>query len=204
MLPVNIFSLLNVMPPVETKPMLYVFFGLIASGKSTLAERFASQFGFVCYNTDKVRKQLAGIDLTARQPERFNEGIYTKNFTTRTYLKMLDLAAEEIRKGKKAVVLDGSYSSREERLRVRRLAEELDAGYLFILCTCSEETVRDRLELRAKDPAAVSDGRWEIYQVQKDTFQAPTEFDASHLIEVETERPVDELIENLAATLHLR
>ncbi len=189
---------------VKKMSSLYVFFGLIASGKSTLAEQFARQYDLPYFNTDRVRKELAGIDPVSRQPDQFNQGIYTEEFSRKTYLAMLDLAAAEIRSGHKGVVLDGSYSSRDERARVLELAVVLNTGCVFIQCVCSDSVVRERLELRACDRQAVSDGRWEIYLVQKEKFQPPSELEPSQLVRVDTERPVETLSEHLATILDLQ
>lgn len=183
---------------------IYIFFGLIASGKSTLAEQFASKYDFLYINTDRVRKQLAGIDPTAKKADKFNQGIYSGEFTRKTYQAMLDQVAEAIRAGREGVVLDGSYSSMEERARVVELAKRLTVEYIFVLCDCSESTVKKRLEIRARDPQAVSDGRWEIYLVQKEKFQFPNEIDEHRLITLNTELPVERLVEILAQKLKLQ
>jgi predicted kinase len=188
----------------EKMSSLYVFFGLIASGKSTLAAQFARTYDLAYFNTDRVRKELAGLDSSSRQPDQFNQGIYSAEFSRKTYLAMLDLAAAEIRSGRNGAVLDGSYNRRDERVRVLELADTLDAGCVFIECVCSDEVVRKRLELRARDPLAVSDGRWEIYLVQKEQFQPPVELEPSRLITVDTDQPVEPLVEYLATTLGLQ
>ncbi|MCI5209954.1 MAG: hypothetical protein D3910_14420 [Candidatus Electrothrix sp. ATG2] len=75
------------------QPTLYIFFGLIASGKSTLAELFAEAQGFPYYNTDRVRKELAGIALNERRPDGMDQGIYTPAFTEKTYQAMSEKRA---------------------------------------------------------------------------------------------------------------
>jgi len=181
---------------------IVVFFGLIASGKSTLAEGYAKQYDLPCYNTDRVRKELAGIDPSQRRPDGFQVGIYTPEFSRKTYQAMLDRAAADIGSGLAGVVLDGSYNSRSERDMVRSLAAEKDAQCVFIHCVCGEDEVKRRLAERAADPLAVSDGRWEIYQDQKKAFQDPVELPASALVTLNTEQPVAELLQILAATLN--
>ncbi len=64
--------------------------------------------------------------------------------------------------------------------------------------------VKERLEIRAHDPQAVSDGRWEIYLAQKESFQPPAELEPSQLITLETEKSIAELMENLAISLDLQ
>lgn len=192
------------MQPDKHMVSLYVFFGLIASGKSTLAEAFSCQYGFPYFNTDRVRKELAGLEPVSRQPDAFNQGIYSKEFSRKTYQAMLDLIAVKIRSGHKGVVLDGSYSSMDERARVLAQAKALDARCIFIQCVCSDKVVRDRLEIRAQDLLAVSDGRWEIYLAQKESFQSPSELEPSQLITLETARSVVLLLEDLATILDLQ
>ena len=170
-----------------SRKTLYIFFGLIASGKSTLAEMFAETHHFSYYNTDRVRKELAGLQATERRPDGMQQGIYSPEFTEKTYREMLDRAQLDLEQGAAGVVLDGSYSKRDDRTNVVTLAEKQDADTLFILCSCSDEEVKRRLELRAKDPAAVSDGRWEIFIRQKETFEFPDELGSDQLLQLDTE-----------------
>lgn len=175
-----------------------VFFGLIASGKSTLAEAFALRQGVMYLNTDRVRKELAGLAATERRPDEQDQGIYSREYTEKTYQAMLDAAGRELRQGR-GIVLDGSYSRRMERDRVRECARKAGAAMSFILCRCSEEETRRRLEVRARDPQAVSDGRLEIYLKQKDTFEPPDELTDAQLLVLDTEAELDELLLTLTA-----
>lgn len=177
-------------------PVLLVFFGLIASGKSTVADAFARRNGMLYLNTDRVRKELAGLAATERRPEGRNQGIYSPEYTERTYQTMLDLAAEQLRQGKGAV-LDGSYSRRSDRDRVLECGVQYGADVRFILCHCSEEEVRRRLELRAHDPLAVSDGRWDIYLQQKKHFENPEELEQDRLLLLDTDEAPDLLLQTV-------
>lgn len=170
------------------KKVLYVFFGLIASGKSTLSDLFAASHELACYNTDRVRKELAGMVATERRADDMGQGIYTPAFTRKTYQALLDRARRDFELGAVGVVLDGSYSTRIERQNVQNLARELDVSALFILCTCSDDEVKKRLVKRAEDPKSVSDGRWEIYIKQKVAFEYPSELEAEIFMEMNTEQ----------------
>lgn len=176
---------------------IYVFFGLIASGKSTLAQAFAQKHGLPYYNTDRVRKELAGLAMTDRRPDGLHQGIYSAEFTRKTYQALLERMAADLQKGAIGVVLDGSYTSRGERERVIAAAAQYQADVLFILCSCSDQEVKRRLALRAMDPRAVSDGRWEIYVAQKEKFIDPEELPVSQLIRMNTEETVPELLSML-------
>jgi predicted kinase len=175
---------------------VYIFFGLIASGKSFLAERFAAQHGLPSFNSDRVRKELGGIAPTKRRPDGIGQGIYTSELTAKTYRTMLAWA-EQALKGGSAVVLDGSYSIARGRSEVRQVAERAGVTPLFILCSCSEEETKRRLALRANDPHAVSDGRWEIFVRQRETFAQPDELPPEQLLYLDTEAEPEELLNRL-------
>ena len=180
----------------NSPPTLYVFFGMIATGKSTLAEAWAGRRGVAWYNSDRVRKELANIALTESRPETVDAGIYSREFSQKTYSALLAKAEDSLGKGE-SVILDASYQYRKDRLDVKALAGKLDCRIYFILCQCPEEEMHRRMAERAKDPAAVSDGRWEIYLQQKKRFEPPDELEASELVVINTVAPLEELLREL-------
>ena len=183
----------------ETKsinPVLYVFFGMIASGKSTLSQAWAWHKQLRCYNSDWVRKELANINPTESQHETIDTGIYTREFSQKTYETLLDRAGARLQRGD-SVILDASYQYVRDRQDVKDLAENLNSQVYFILCQCSEVEMKRRMDEREQDPAAVSDGRWEIYLQQKKRFEPPDELAALELIIIDTQAPLDDLLEKL-------
>lgn len=184
------------MPPSE--PFLYVFMGLIASGKSTLANLWAARQHIAYFNSDMVRKELAGQP--ARTMGDFGAGIYTPEFSRRTYDELLRRAANELSQGK-AVVLDGSYHRLEERQIVSDYCGAQGFDYCFILCFCAQAETRRRLALRAQDPHAVSDGTWDIFVRQEQLFEYPAELKSQHFLTLETSHPPDQLVEELRERL---
>ncbi len=185
------------------QPDITVFFGMIATGKSFLAEAWASRQGAAYYNSDRVRKELAGLSVTERRPDGVDQGIYTPEFSRRTYDALLDRAAAAIADGR-PVVLDASYQSAAERAHVLELGRRLGVPVRFVYCTCPEAVIRRRLELRAADPAAVSDGRWEIYLAQKERFEPPDELAPESLVVLDTDADRDTLLARLADQLQHR
>ncbi|MEN8256564.1 MAG: AAA family ATPase [Thermodesulfobacteriota bacterium] len=176
-----------------TKPCLFIFLGLIASGKSTLAQAFAQHRGIAAYNSDVVRKKLAGLQASEKSDATFADGIYTPEFSRLTYDELLRLAAEELNCGR-SVVLDASYHKKSERSRLVDLCTELNCTFHFILCQIPEQVTKNRLNLRAQDPEAVSDGTWDIYLRQKEVFEYPDEIEPHHFLEISTDKPVNELL----------
>ncbi|MCW5210824.1 AAA family ATPase, partial [Desulfobulbus sp. N3] len=122
------------------------------------------------------------------------QGIYTPEFSEKTYQTMLDSAAQNFNTDARGVVLDGSYSKATDRQKVCELANALTIQILFILCSCSEQETQRRLALRAQDPNAVSDGRWEIFVQQRTTFEQPAELPPHQIIHIDTEAEPQELL----------
>jgi predicted kinase len=180
--------------------VIYVFFGMIATGKTLLSEAWAKHKKLNCYNSDRLRKELAGIDPTESRREAIDGGIYTKEFSRKTYKALLDKAETEVANGN-SVVLDGSYQYAHDRQTISGLAKKINAQVYFILCQCSETEMKRRLMVREKDAAAVSDGRWEIYLKQKQRFEPPDEIPASRLIIIDTNAPVKNLLDQLRRKL---
>jgi predicted kinase len=174
-----------------------VFFGMIAAGKSYLASAWAARHGCPYYNSDRVRKELAGMNPVERQATGVDQGIYTQEFSRRTYDHLLFLAEQElVQEGERCVVLDGSYQRSAERERVlQRLA--VKARVVFVQCVCPEELMRERMEQRQRDPLAVSDGRWEIYLQQRARFEMPLELTPEQLITLTTDQNLETLLDIL-------
>lgn len=177
-------------------PSIYVFMGLIAGGKSTLARAFAQEHSLACFNSDVIRKELAGMSPDSRQGSELNRGIYTPEFSRLTYDGLLERARSELLHDR-SVVLDGSYHKRDERQRVVECATSCKASLFFILCQCDEKETRRRLDIRAKNPNAVSDGTWAIYQRRKEFFEFPDELSPASLLVFDTKKSVSELLHAL-------
>ena len=172
-----------------------VFFGMTASGKSTLGQAWASQRRAPYYNTDRIRKELAGLRPEEKRPDAVGQGIYSQAFTEQTYQAMLDRAGRDFVAGEPVVVLDGAYGRRADRDGVRTMARMAGARCVFVLCRCGEDEARRRLSVRARDPEAVSDGRWEIYLHQRQTFELPDqEGGENDCIPLNTDQPVATLL----------
>jgi len=186
--------------PEKSTPVLYVFFGMIATGKSTIAQAWAEYKQLHCFNSDRVRKELAGINPTNSRRESVDSGIYTNVFSQKTYKALLDEAEIKLKQGE-SVIIDASYQYAHDRQDVTELAKNLDSQVYFILCQCPEIELKRRMDLREKDPAAVSDGRWEIYLKQKKRFEPPDELSASVLVILDTGASLEKLLEELDGKL---
>lgn len=191
------------MTPLLAQKTVLVFFGLIGSGKSYVASSWAEHNGCLYLNTDVVRKQLVGLDPQSRRAEKAYAGLYSSVWTQKTYATMARRALETLPDPRVAcIVLDGSYRQRCER---DKLIDEFaqSARLAFIYCHCREETTKQRLALRARDPAAVSDGRWEIFVKQRELFDYPDDLDGKLLLDLDTEASLVALHRKIAAFLEM-
>ncbi len=184
---------LSAMPEKTAKPVLIVFMGLTGSGKSYLAERWSAARGYPCFNSDQVRKELAGVAPESRHHIPFNVGLYSPEMTSRTYGEMLNRAVQALSRGRIGVVLDGSYGAKEQRRQVMDTMADQCEVY-FVQCHCSEPVVKARFQLRAADSQAVSDGRWEIFLGQKKNFVIPKQTEGAALLHLDTDDRAEALL----------
>ncbi|HEY7146766.1 MAG TPA: AAA family ATPase, partial [Streptosporangiaceae bacterium] len=93
---------------------LVVVGGLPGTGKSALAGAVAGRLGFTVLNSDRIRKELAGLpaETSARAP--YGSGIYTAGWTERTYRELLRRAAVLLARGE-SVIADASFVSAPRR-----------------------------------------------------------------------------------------
>jgi predicted kinase len=98
------------------------------------------------------------------------------------------------------VILDATFSRREQRREAMRLAQEIAAWIVFVQCTCNETTIRKRL-LERTDDISVSDARIRHLDCHKEKFEAINELSAQCLINLNTEKPVAESLERIIAYL---
>ncbi len=101
--------------------LLVITFGLTATGKSALARRLAGLTGIDVISSDVVRTRLAGLAPSDHRYEPFRGGIYTREFTDRTYAALLEEGRERLRRGR-SVILDASFLRRQHRRAAARLA----------------------------------------------------------------------------------
>lgn len=162
-------------------PALIVVCGLPASGKSTIAQALAERSGFPVFNSDMIRKHLAGKAPTIRAGADWRQGIYTPQFTAATYAGLLDEAESALKSGTGAII-DATFKDHAERLRFRDLARRMAVPIVFAECAISDQEAKSRMDARALQPDAISDATWDIYREHKAVF-APfaADFDDCHL-----------------------
>jgi aminoglycoside phosphotransferase family enzyme/predicted kinase len=185
------------------QPMLVVTGGWIATGKSTIARALAEALGWEWLRTDVLRKELAQISPLEHRPEEFHQGIYSPDFSQKTYRALFERARNNLKLGK-SVILDASFKKQADRQTARDLARETQADFLFIECQCSDEEIRKRLARRAREKNEPSDGRWELLAEQKKDYDRVEGFDPDLILSLNTERPLEECLARIFRHLFMR
>lgn len=177
----------------ERRPAILVTCGMVGTGKSSLARRLSDRTGFAAFNSDVIRKQLAGIEPTSHAQDTFDAGIYSKELTDKTYVALRTKAEETLASGN-GVIIDATFNNVAHRELLLNTAEALNVPILFVECTAPEGEIRGRLEARQKRLGEVSDATWDIYERQKDAFRPFGELGDRHHIVVRTDQFVGDAL----------
>lgn len=170
-------------------PALVVIAGLSGTGKSTIAASLSERTGWVHLNSDRTRKQLAGMDPTARPaPGAETAHLYSPDFSARTYRALFDAAASALAAGR-GVVVDATFVRRVDRDSARELARRHGVPVLFIECRCTDAEVRRRIAARIRDDRDASDATWAVYRDQHRHADPFADDERQSLLPVSTEEP---------------
>jgi uncharacterized protein len=121
--------------------------GLPGTGKSALAGAIAHRFGFTVLNSDRIRKELAGLSAETSAPARFGEGIYTAEWTRRAYDELLRRAAVLLAQGE-SVIADASFISAQQRTAAVAAAHDASADLVQLRCTAPRDLAATRMTTR--------------------------------------------------------
>jgi predicted kinase len=118
------------------------------TGKTTVAAGLADRCGFVTINSDRVRKELAGLDPELPAPAPFGTGLYDPGSTRRTYAELLRRAGLLLARGE-SVVLDATWSEPRQRAAATALHRRLGAELVLLHCQLPVQVAQARTTGRA-------------------------------------------------------
>jgi len=159
----------------DVKPVLFITTGLTGTGKTTVARKFAVDYNAKILSTDVIRKEFAGIDKYERHHDAYNTGLYSAKKMRQTYDKIFE-KADILLYNQKNVVIDATFKTEKLRDMARKISEKNNACFLIVYCNCPKEKVKEYLDARV-EKKSVSDGRWEIFVKQEDSFEKPRKND---------------------------
>lgn len=179
-------------------PKLLLICGLMGVGKTTIARHLTTPLGAELLRSDEVRKELAGITVQERRNEAFGEGIYSQSASQATYDLLLKRALKILQSGR-TVIVDASFSSRDERDRFRAAAKQSGHPAWTIMVTCDRDITLQRLDLRQNQGIDASDGRRALYDQQAQAFDPAGE--EPHVLPVDGNTATAEIIAQLLCTM---
>ncbi len=160
------------------KPTLIITHGYSGSGKSLLSKSLAEHLPAIRLSSDVERKRLAGLAADARTAAGPLQGIYSTEFTRRTYQHLLDTARTLLESGCN-VVVDATFLLQEHRRAQANLAEACGAHFLILDLQADNELLRQRVEARGRegsDPSEADTGvlerQWAYAQALDSSEQA--------------------------------
>jgi len=154
---------------VKTKPIFFITSGLTGTGKTTVARKISIDYHTHLISTDEIRKELEGIDKFEKHHDAYNTGLYSPDKMLFTYEKVLEKADKILSKGEN-VTMDATFKTKKLRDMACNVASKNNANFLVLFCKTPEKFIKKYLEERVKKKS-ISDGRWEIYLKQKDSFE---------------------------------
>ena len=169
------------------RPSLVALYGLMGTGKSSIARFLRDEMGWYLISTDSVRKQISGVGQDTRVYVPYNEGLYSPEMNRRTYEEVCRRAENLLRAGF-SVAVDGAFKKQDERLPVFELAQRAEANLLFLETTCDPIAQQQRLERRELHNTR-SDGRVELMEKQRSDFEAPNPESDQLFAEIATDTP---------------
>jgi aminoglycoside phosphotransferase family enzyme/predicted kinase len=152
------------------RPCLVLAGGLPGTGKSTLARGLVEHAAFSLIRSDAVRKELAGLSDDKPARSSFSEGIYTPEWTERTYAECLLRTERQLFEGSR-VVVDAGFRAERRRREFLDLAARLAVPAVFIVCKAEPEEARRRLNERQGD---ASDADWAVYRQAAQQWEEPS------------------------------
>ncbi len=169
---------------------LVVLYGLMGSGKTSIARHLREQFGWHLLSTDAVRKQISGVGEATRVYVPYNEGLYSPEMNRKTYAEVCERAENLLLAGFN-VVVDGAFKRQSERLPVIEMAERTGSRLVFLRATCEVPEQRRRLSKRQRHDTR-SDGRVELMEHQRADFEGPNAEWPDQFFTVSTDGPKPE------------
>jgi predicted kinase len=159
--------------------------GIIAAGKSTLADWISAELAAPVVEADRTRKSMIGVSATTRVHDGVFAGAYDRSFTEKVYAEVMRRASVVLASGR-PVIIDASFRSPAMRLAAQAVSQQRGAPFHFVECRAPAEVCKSRLREREARPGTVSDGRLAIFDDFAKEWQPVTELPPGEHFTVDT------------------
>jgi aminoglycoside phosphotransferase family enzyme/predicted kinase len=148
---------------------LVVIGGAPGTGKSTLSSALADRLGFGLLRSDETRKDVLGLSHVDRAEAGYRLRPYDAATTAATYRALLDHARVMLTSGV-SVILDASWSDRDQRVAATDLADSAEAELVQLRCEAPIEVAARRIEERRARDADASDATTGVAEAMREAF----------------------------------
>jgi aminoglycoside phosphotransferase family enzyme/predicted kinase len=170
------------------QPLLILMHGVSGSGKSWLSGQLVPQLRAIRIRSDVERKRLAGMLPTQSAADRNREGIYSPQFSHRTYALLADSAESCLRAGFDAIV-DAAFLDAADRDLFRTLARRVGLRRVIISCQADADVLAARLARRSSEGGDPSDATLPILDRQLRELKPFEPAEQADVIVVNTSEP---------------
>jgi hypothetical protein len=172
----------------RTSAGLVLTCGLSGSGKTWIARELASKLHALHIRSDVERKRLAGLGALEDSRSPPDGGIYTREFTARTYERLEECAADALAGGE-GVIVDAAFLKRDERRRMLDLARKWSVPVAIVHCVAPHEVLRSRLEKRARSGTDASEAGVTILDRQPGFWEDFADNEHRSIVTARTDSP---------------
>jgi aminoglycoside phosphotransferase family enzyme/predicted kinase len=182
----------------SARPAVVLVGGLPGTGKSTVARELATRAGFEVLRSDVIRKELAGLAAENPAASEIGEGLYSPEWTERTYGACLSRAEAIVREGGR-VIVDATFSRQSVRRQFEELARRWSVPIQFLVCEAAPDIVHARLQARRGD---ASDADWKVYLNLSERWESPPPSTQRIVRLIDTSGTIASAVERAVSILH--
>ncbi len=175
-----------------THPGLKLFMtcGVSGSGKTSVSQALLQGYGAIRIRSDVERKRLAGLKAEQASGSSSGGGLYSPEWTRRTYARLADLARGLVEAGF-PVIVDATFLQTSFRAKFIDLARACRVTPLILHCYASEDCLRRRVSDRSDIGRDASEADVDVLESQLRKFESPGEDEQQYCISIDTEQPLD-------------
>jgi uncharacterized protein len=173
----------------ESRPrFLAITHGLSGSGKTRGTQSILERCGAIRLRSDVERKRLAGLGPLDDTGSELASGLYSPEFSRRTFSRLADLSSTIVGAGF-PVILDATFLRRAEREQFRGLAESLGVPFVILDFPVDEATCRERIRQRKQEKADASEATVQVLERQLRLREPLSEQEQRLAVRFDPERP---------------
>ena len=175
----------------QTKPpALYITHGFSGSGKSYASRQLAMHLGALHIRSDVERKRLAGLEVLADSKNQLAQGIYSPDFTRRTYEKLKQDAINILEAGF-PVIVDATFLQQSYRDEFRQLALKLKIPFKILDFQAEKSIMETRIRNRLKGQRDPSDADLTVLEYQLSHHDPVAKHEQRTIISIDTSTGFD-------------